>query len=355
MADLRDLARQHRRDILDVDAELAKALVDAYSSAWKRLALTLDLLTARIQAARDAGEAVDAGWLAREERLRLLEQQVVSEVTQIARSANGAISAARWHAIELAQAHAATQTAAAMGEPPVGVTFSFARLPADAVRVLVADLDPRASLGGLLEELAPAARAAVRSALTDGLILGESPSAIARRMRSAVGGSAVRATTVARTTLIRTYKSASLASYRANSDVVTGWIWLATLSARTCAACLAMHGTRHGLDEEFHDHPRGRCCAVPWVRTWAELGYDVPDQAQDYGSGAEWFARQDENVQRRVLGRAKLAAYRAGELTLGDLAGAQRTRAWGKTLVETSLTTAVGAERAREIIAGARA
>lgn len=354
MADLERIARGQRRELLDVDAQLARSLVDAYASAWSRLRDQVDALTARIQAAREAGEEPSAGWLAREARLRLLEGQLVSEVTQIARSANGAISDARWRAIRLAQEHAAAATEAAMGAPPPGVGLSFNQLPVDAVRALVADLSPDASLGALLQELVPAAREAVRAALTDGLILGEGPAAIARRMRAALGGNAVRATTIARTTLIRTYKSASLASYRQNADVVKGWIWLASLGPRTCAACLAMHGTRHGLDETFHDHPRGRCAAVPWVRTWAELGYDVPDRPQEIGSGADWFAEQDASLQRRVLGPAKLAAYRAGDLTLADLAGAQRSAAWGKTLTEKSLTDVLGADRARELIAGAR-
>jgi SPP1 gp7 family putative phage head morphogenesis protein len=241
-----------------------------------------------------------------------------------------------------------------MGEPPVGVAFSFNQVPHEAVRALVGTLADGRPLSTLLDQLGPEASAAVREALTDGVLLGEGPAQIARRARSAFGGNAVRATTVARTEVIRSYKAGSLASYRANSDVVKGWIWIASLSPRTCAACVALHGSEHALDEEFHDHPRGRCAAAPLTRSWAELGFDVPDAAPPVvQSGADWFAAQPAHVQQRIAGRAKAAAIRSGAIALEDLA-ASTTDAWGKVLREKSLTSIVGAERTRELITEAR-
>lgn len=349
MVDTPRLARAQRRELLDVDERLALGILDAYTLAWARLAPRVDALTARIAAARAAGEVVDLGWLARLDDLRALEAAVVAEVTQVARSANGAVSAAQWGAIRLAQEHAAAAMAAALGPPPPGVFFAFNPLPAEATAALIADLGPGGPLGDLLAALGPEAARSVSRALTDGVILGHGIEQIAREARSALGGNAVRATTIARTSVIRAYKDAALAAYRANDDVVKGWIWLSALSPRSCAACVGMHGSKHKLTEEFHDHPRGRCSAAPWVRSWRELGYDVPDRPQEITSGADWFAEQPAAVQRRILGEAKYRAYRAGAIGIEDLAGKDRSRAWGTTLTERSLAAVLGAERAAEI------
>jgi hypothetical protein len=356
MADLHDAALSQRAELLSVDAELAAALVDAYAAAWRRLAPRLDALTARIADARAAGERVDAGWLRQRDALAQLEAAVVSELAQVARAGNGRITGAQWRAVALAQAHARGLVDLAMGPPPAGAALPWVALNAEAVAAMVGALGDGRPLTALLAELGPAAAEAVREALTFGVIAGEPVGTIARRARQAFGGNLSRALTVARTEVLRAYRRASWATYRANADVVRGWIWLSSLSRRTCAACLAMHGTRHPLTEEFHDHPRGRCCPVPDVRTWAELGYPAAEAPEplDLGSGEEWFAGQPADVQRAVLGGAKHAAYEAGALDLADLAASTRAGGWGKTLREKSLTEAVGAERSREFIAGSR-
>jgi hypothetical protein len=356
MADLAALARTHRAAILDVDAELARGLIDAYTTAWQRLKASVNAVTAEIQAARDAGEEVSAGWLLRQERLRALEHQIVSEVTAIARSANGSITIAQWSAIHMAERHAREAVTVAMGEPPAGAFFSFNAVPVEAVRELVGNLGEGKPLSALLDALGPDASAAVREALTSGVILGEGPVAIARRARTAFGGNASRAVQVSRDAVIRSYKTASIQSYRQNADVVKGWRWITALGSRCCAACVAMHNSEHPLTEEFHDHSRGRCAASPITRTWAELGFDVPDETRATAqTGPEWFADQPATVQNQIAGPAKLAAIKSGAILLEDLAGVSRSRVWGKTLTERSLTDVVGVEKAREIIAGVRA
>jgi SPP1 gp7 family putative phage head morphogenesis protein len=353
MSDVERLARTHRREILDLDVALTRDLLDAYQRAWVRLRVGLDALTAQIEA---AGNDADIGWLWRQERWRALERQIAAEVGAIARAANGTVSQAQRTATRLAEQHARVAVTEALGEPPAGVFFSFNQLNPEAVRALVGSLGDGKPLAALLDALGPEASRAVREALTDGVVLGEGPAVIARRARAAFGGNAVRAVTVARTETLRAYRQASWASYRANDDVVKGWRWVASLGPRTCAACIAKHGSTHPLTEEFFDHPRGRCTASPVTRTWAELGFDVPDSPPATGqTGSEWFADQAATVQDRIAGRAKAAAVRSGAVALEDLVGEHESRTWGRTLREKSLTEVVGAERARKIIAEARA
>jgi len=341
--DLERLARAQRAAVLALDRAEATELIRAYASAWARLKPELTALTAQIEA---AGAAASPGWLARQERLRSLEQQITTEVGAIARRGGVRITTAQRTAVQLAEAHAREAVALALGDAPrVGLSWSL--LPGDAVRALVGSLAPGEPLTALLDALGPDAAQAVRAALTDGLILGEGPAAMARRARAAFGGSASKAIQVSRDATIRSYKEGSLASYRQNSDVVRGWVWLASLSPRSCAACIAMHGTEHPLTETFHDHSRGRCAAAPLLRR--ELGVDQTP----IRSGAAWFAEQPADVQERIAGRAKAAAVRSGAITIEQVAGST-TGVWGKTLHERSLTAIVGKEQARTLITAAR-
>jgi hypothetical protein len=116
---------------------------------------------------------------------------------------------------------------------------------------------------------------------------------------------------LARTSQAYSYRGASHASYRANSDVVQGWVWLATLDARTCPSCIAQHGTRHTNDETLNDHHRGRCTAAPIV-----IGSRLFDGMQ---TGPEWFDAQPEAVQRKAMGPGMYDAYKSKAFQWSDV------------------------------------
>lgn len=344
MTDLSRLARAQRRAILEIDALLASRIVDAYAGAWQRLRADLDALTREIE---QAGTEASPGWLLRQERLRTLERRIVDEVTQIAWSANGAITSAQWEVVHLAQRHARESVTAALGDAPVFLSFDL--LPVDAIRAIVGAVGEGTPLSRLLAGLGSEAAASVKDALTQGVILGEGPATIARRVRSAFGGNAVRAVTLSRTETLRAYREGSRAAYVA-SGVVAGWRWVAAIGQRRppCAFCFAQHGSVHPLNAPMATHPNCRCVASPALKK------EFAGAEQDTATGPEVFAQLDADQQRAVLGKAKYAAYSAGAITLEDLAGTKRTREWGRVGWEKSLTSVLGAERTKEIIAGAR-
>jgi SPP1 gp7 family putative phage head morphogenesis protein len=244
-------------------------------------------------------------------------------------------------AVAAAQAHAAELVPAAAGDGPPGVAVRFDRLPTGALEELVGALADGSPLADLLGELGPAAARSVREALVAGLATGQGPRAIARRIRADLGGSLARALTIARTETLRAYRESSRRAYRANDDVVAGWIWHAQLGPRTCAACWAMHGSRHALDERLDGHPNCRCSMIPVTKSWAELGFPgVPDARPVIEPGEEAFRRLPAADQLAVLGPAKHAAYRAGEIGLADLVARDRSERWGTTRREASLAEA---------------
>src|SRR5690606_38014624 len=127
-----------------------------------------------------------------------------------------------------AESHAEQLTLAALGDAPPTVRLRFTRLPSEALTDLVGTLTDGSPLRRLLDELGPDASRAARDTLVNGVILGQGPRQIAREMRQALGGNLVRALRIARTETIRPYRTATLRSYAANSDVVRGWRWVAS-------------------------------------------------------------------------------------------------------------------------------
>lgn len=133
-------------------------------------------------------------------------------------------------------------------------------------------------------------------------------------------------------------------SYQANSDIVKGWIWHSALDERTCAACWAMHGTEHRLDERLDDHPNGRCAMVPQTATWAEIGEKygvdlsgVPETGPRIEPGVSIFDKLTPRQKILIVGQAKYEAMRQGKITLTDLVGRRRSNVWGTHRYEKSL------------------
>lgn len=75
-----------------------------------------------------------------------------------------------------------------------------------------------------------------------------------------------------------------------------------------CLACLMLEGTFYDREEDFSDHPNGRCYIVP-----VEPG-SQPDHA-----GRDWLEAQDPETQRRIMGKTRFEAWQNGELTLDQM------------------------------------
>ncbi len=351
MADIYDVAEEFRRQMLASERRAAGEMVRAYGQAWLSIRDQLRHLERQIARAQDAGRIVTPAWLYQQSRLELLQQQTEAEIRRFARYAEGNILAQQREAVEAAQEHAQQLALAGLGEPPPGVIVAWTRLPREAVSDLVGFLSDGSPLSELLDELGPEASASIRRELVAGVATGQGPRVIARRIRRALGENLVRALRISRTEVLRSYREASRRSYRANRDIVTGWVWHSARDERTCLACVMMHGTTHTLDERLDDHPGGRCSMVPITKSWRELGYEgVPETRAEISSGREWFERQPDDVQRRMLGPAKHAAWKDGKFALEDLVGRRRSTRWGTTRYERSLQALVGHEEAAQYI-----
>lgn len=137
-----------------------------------------------------------------------------------------------------------------------------------------------------------------------GIAAGKNPTAIASVITNWLLVPYTWAENTVRTTQLWSYRTASHETYRANSNVVQGWMWWASLDARCCLSCVAQHGRQFSLDETLNDHHRGRCTPLPVVigSTWST----------GIQSGRDWFTDQDAATQREMMGAGRFEMYQSG-------------------------------------------
>jgi hypothetical protein len=202
-----------------------------------------------------------------------------------------------------------------------------------------------APLGDLFDGFGDEAGFNAKVVLTNALATGSNPLAVTNMLAQTLGTSQARAHTIARTELLGAYRDAQLDNYRANSDVLRGWMWSAAPGC--CAVCMFMDGSVHDLDEDMDSHVNCRCSPIPITQSWDDIlgplgidASDIPDTAIDlsYEPMQDWFVNQasiDEQIA--MLGPAKWQAWMQGDITLGDLVGVRDDGAWGRSIYERSL------------------
>ena len=334
------LLADQRAAQLQADARVQQRLIADYNQAWQRILDQLRAINQAVTSARAAGVPVDQAWIERylrEHRVdRAVEQTIVRYVEQIEpRIATATRVAGVAGATDAERLTLATIT----GVVPT-------TLPVEETAAMAAALRPGAPLRALLDEMGRTASLRAREALVTAVALGRNPRETARDLRAVTGQTLARALRISRTETIGAYRRAAIERYRAHSDVLEGWVWVASLSPRTCAACLAMHGTVHSLDEPFASHPVCRCSPAPLTRTWDQLlgrPTGLRETRLVARSAVGWLDSQSRSTRLAILGPGKLRELDAGRIRLADLAQPTLHPVWGPGIRETPL---------RDLVAG---
>lgn len=322
----------HRARLLAGEARALATMQSAYLPVRARLLAEIDDLVTLLETGN-----VTAKNVLKLQRVDTLIRQIEDELQRLSAPAERFLAIAQRAAVQ----RALSDARALVGAQEASVLASWTRLPTAAVSDLVGMLQDGSPLRSVLDSFGPDASQAIGDALVDGLATGKHPTFIAAELRGVVDRTGARLLTLTRTSMLTSYRTASLRSY-AESGVCDGWIWIASLSGDTCAACLSLHMTHHELTESFAQfHVNCRCAPAPSVR-----GVPFPDMQ----SGAEWLGSQSSAVQDRVLdGKSAGNAYRSGEVALSDFAHLRRDTRWGDAYVQASLkqarANAAGSER----------
>lgn len=324
---LAEVVAEYRRQALAREAKVAKRLSGLYRKLERKFKNDLERVIRKIETAHMLGLPIEQSWLAHAESISELLARLRSYIDEFSAASGQIVVGGTQSAAIDGASHAAGLAKAA------GVRSGFRRLNENQLIDLFGAMEPGSPLYDLFRDLGPRAVAKARTIFGEAAVQGQNPRVVARRLSSSIQNlTETRALLIARTETNRSYRGATLRSYRANSDVVTGWRWMSARNSRTCPVCLAMDGTVHQLSEDFASHPSCRCAAVP-ITEYS----DPPGE-----TGEEWFAKQPEELQRKVLGPSKLDLYKTGRMKLSDLVEKTNHPRWGPGLTEASLTTLLG-------------
>lgn len=334
-----DFIDEQRQQLLAGDEVAIRLLAKAYARVARSIKASLREITRRIATALADGKPVHPNWLWRQQRWEALLLQVTNEMQQFGAEAQRIVVTHQHAAGVMGLQHAKVRLDA-VSSPGI----SFQQLPREAVDMIVAQLQARAPAGALLMDIASTVRNGIAQEMYDamvgqittGMAVGRNPRDIAKRIYRQVGDrvdnlSYRRAEVIARTETMRTYRAAQLANFRANADVVEGWVWVAALSVYTCPACLAKHLSFHPLSEDMSSHPACRCTAMPMVRD------DAPVQP----TGDQWLREQDRvnpaRVRKIMGSQERYDLWRSGKVSTADLGTTVPNPVWGPSEQTTAL------------------
>jgi hypothetical protein len=87
---------------------------------------------------------------------------------------------------------------------------------------------------------------------------------------------------------------------------------------------------------------------VPLTKSWAEMGFDIPEPTSAVPDGLATFRAMPKSDQLAVLGQTRLALLDSGRIQWSDLATRRRTDGWRDSMVPTPLADllAIAASRA---------
>lgn len=351
------------RRLENAERDALARLIRSFGEAWRAMRDSLIANLERIQKAQANPDAIlTLDMLLRDQRMRALLDQSEAEIrllgrlgADIAEELQKIASDAALRDSDEAMRSAWRDRISAVLDPATRQALrdlpTWTRLPSEALRDLLGFTADGSPLAALFDAIGPEARAGWESALFKGLAMGKGPRDVAALAQRATATGLARSLTIARTEMLRAYRQASTRNYRANKDVLDGWVWLSAGDGDTCAACLAMHGTVHPLGTTMSSHPNCRCSMGPLAKSVSEiLGVDVPggDSRLDVPSGDAIFANLSDVRKLAVLGSpAALAAWKAGEVTLADFAGVKHSAVWGDSHYQRSLTAARAAAERR--------
>lgn len=278
----------------------------------------LDSLYRQMSEATASGKTIPITWLYEANRLANIKRLIQTEIDQFATLSQMQVQQAQQYAVQLGQEAALEMLGAMMParkhrsaatSSPLGMTLNGIPL---AYLFLLFGREA-ADLAGKV--------------LITGISLGENPRKVVSSVQQALGASCNRALVIARQEMLQAYRSAHMATMRANSDILDGWIWSALLDSRTCAMCIAMNGTVHSLSETMDSHVCCRCMQLPRMRG---VTTSVPD-------GPTWFAQQDDATQLAILGsKAAFNLYKSGDASLRDFVGTKHDPVWGTSRYQKS-------------------
>jgi hypothetical protein len=316
------LVERQRAEVGKNDAAILEQIARAYTVTYGRLQGDIDALVLAI-----GDEKLSAAALKQLPQYKRLIRNATAELDKFTEYTKTTIETAALGSIGAGLAHSAALITAMTGS-------KFAGVDGAAMRYLLNYLKNDGPLYKRLAELTGATVDRVVQQIVDGVGSGFNPRKIADLITDAFGGGLTDALRNTRTVQIWSYRDSARANYIATDGIVEGWIWYAHLgSGRVCMSCVSQHGSVHGLDEALDDHYNGECVPLPYI---PQFGNPIEQ------SGQEWFEKQPEAEQRKMMGGEKYDAWKGGKFSFEKLSKHVENEVYGTMSVVTPLKELVG-------------
>lgn len=327
-------AREDWRERLTADYEdTATRLQQAYGRTLPRLQNERDLLIGRLRELAANDDALTVRRMRGLAEYQSLAERIQIEMNGFAAIAQNEAASLSQNAVQMGLLSAEDMTAASAGQGRQLVMGMWNRPDPAALQRLVGYVDSdayRAKWAAFGENAGRSFADVVLAGVAQGL----NPNATARLISNWMNVPLAWAANSVRTVQLYSYRKSAHETYRANSDIIIGWVWGASLDPRACLSCISKHGTFHTLDEELNDHHAGRCAEIPVVR-----GTNWTAEMQ---SGVSWFQEQPPATQRQMMGKGMYEAYVAGKIDLANVSVEYHNDVYGTMLRAANLSELIG-------------
>lgn len=189
--------------------------------------------------------------------------------------------------------HVAVDTAAVLATQ-LPVDFSLIGVTTDQLKSIISETpivwgeNKAKLLEETFAELSAGKEASIRGAIRLGQIEGDGVSEIVRRLKGSkaaqykdgiLEASRRDCATIVRTVCNFTSNQAQAATLAANAKVLNGWRYISTLDGRTSLTCRALSNTVWPIGEGPIPprHPNCRSFQLPEIKTFKEMGLDLPE------------------------------------------------------------------------------
>lgn len=334
------LEQQLRDGLARITDAHTRALVSAWADGWNE---TEEDLTRALLEQLLAGDAVSRAQLLRSTRLRKALSLIEDNLRTLSREAGILIVGDLRGVVDAAGGAQASVIDSQL--PPHSVDLvdldAWSQVSERQIRAIVKRSTEQ--ITSSLNPLAPQTFEVVRRELIRGVVSGSNPKETARRMvaraQQRFNGrlGLTRALVISRTETLDAHRDAARLGQEQHTDVLTGWEWLAQLDSRTCPSCWARHGTLHPLDEPGPlDHHQGRCARCPRTKSWAELGFDIPEPPSIVPDAEAKFASLSVAEQLKILGPSRHEAWVLGRFPMWRWSARRSNAGWRDSYVPAS-------------------
>ena len=326
-------ANKFRKRLFNLEEQARKEIARAYFASLATVLNDINKLDRQIVRMIENGEsdtqiyAEIKAWY--ESRANEIEQKIID----FGGNAREIIEIKQKEAAKIGNLYAKDNIKASLGTVPNDYNLQIISLDDGAMERFVGFSSNGTPLSDLFDKIAIDYGVSIRDTISTGILLGQNPRKIARQIRIDTGMPMHRAETIARTESQRAARASTIDNYSKNTELINGYIRLATADSRTCAACFALHGTTYKLNELMPSHPNCRCILVPQTKSWAEITGDptIEDEFDKIESADELFGRLSEKDKLRVLGPSRYKLMIEQNLTLKDFMTINNNSQWGPT------------------------